>query len=209
MKTYRKLRRRKDGLIVLAFLVSTAMATLAQQPPGPPPDTSNPERERQQDMNRREMLLRGYGLTPAKPPDGKKIQALGDQVAQDFSRILILHNEIARAISGANRLDYAFVADATTEIRKRAIRLQDTLQLKPEVSEQTTEKPIALSDAQVKDGLVALCAQIKGFVTNPVIENPGTVNVEQLNKARQHLQSVVELSFKIKKASEKLSKARH
>ncbi len=209
MKTFRNLRRRKDGLIVLALLVSTAMATLAQQPGEPPLNRSNTDRERQQEMNRREMLLRGYGLSPAKPNDGKKIQALGDQVAQDFSRILILHNEIARAISGANRLDYAFVSDATTEIRKRAIRLQATLQLKPEVSEQTTEKPIALSDAELKDALVALCTQIKGFVTNPVIENPGTVNVEQLNKARQHLQSVVELSFKIKKTSEKLSKAPH
>src|SRR5258705_14025481 len=113
MKTHPKLRRTKGGLIVLAFLVSTAMATLAQQPAAPPLNRSNPDRERQQDMNQREMLLRGFGLTPAKPNDGKKIQALGDQVAQDFSRILILHNEIARAISGANRLDYAFVSDAT------------------------------------------------------------------------------------------------
>jgi len=182
------------------------MPARAQLPPGPPADRSNPDRERQQDINRREMLLRGYGLTTGRPSNGKKLQALADQVEQDFGRILVLHNEIARAISGAKSLDYVFVSDAATEIRKRAIRLQATLVLKPEVSEQTAEKQIALNDVQVKDALITLCKQIKSFVTNPVIENPGTVNVEQLNKSRQDLRRVVELSFSIKRTAEKLAK---
>ena len=196
----------RNALIAFAFLAATAMPARTQQPPGPPVDRSNPDRERQQDINRREMLLRGYGLTTGRPSNGKKLQALADQVEQDFSRILVLHNEIARAISGAKSLDYGFVSDATTEIRKRAIRLQATLVLKPEVSEQTAEKQIALNDVQVKDALIALCKQIKSFVTNPVIENPRTVNVEQVNKARQDLQSVVELSFSIKRTAERLAK---
>jgi hypothetical protein len=194
------------ALIALALLAATAMLARAQQPPGPPADRTNPDRERQQDMNRREMLLRGYGLTHERPSNGEKLQALANQVEQDFNRILVLHNEIARAISGAKSLDYGFVSDATTEIRKRAIRLQTTLALKPEVSEQTAEKQIVLSDVQVKDALIGLCKQIKSFVTNPVIENPGTVNVEQLNKAKQDLQSVVELSFSIKRTAERLAK---
>lgn len=207
MRTHRTQLARRDVLIAFAFLVVTAMPTLAQQPPGPPTDRSNPDRERQQDMNRREMLLRGYGLTPGRPSNRKQLQALADQVEQDFSRILVLHNEIARAISGPNNLDYGFVSDATTEIRKRASRLQATLVLKLEESDQSREKQIGLSDTQVKDALITLCKQIKSFVTNPVIENPGTVNVEQLNKARQDLESVVELSVSIKRTAEKLSKA--
>jgi hypothetical protein len=182
------------------------MPILAQQPPGPPSNRSNPDRERQQDMNRREMLLRGYGLTPARPNNRKKIQALADKVEQDFNRILILHNAIARSLSGANSLDYAFVSEATTEIRKRASHLQSTLVLKPEVSEPTKTTQIGLTDTLVKDALMILCKEIKSFVTNPVIENPGTVNVEQLNKARQSLQSVVELSFSIKRTADKLAR---
>jgi hypothetical protein len=214
MKTQRKQPARRDALIAFAFLLiaftfllSTAMPTLAQLPPGPPADRTNPDRERQQDINRREMVLRGYGLTPARPNNQKKLQALADQVEQDFSRILILHNEIARAISGANSLDYDFVSGATSEIRKRASRLQATLVLKPEASEQTAEKQIGLDDKQVRYALIILCKQIKSFVTNPVIQNPGTVNVDQLNKARQDLQSVVELSLSVKRTAEKLSKA--
>jgi len=197
----------RNALIALAFLAATAMPARAQQTiPAAPLDRNNPERERQQDMNQREMLLRGYGLRGGKPDNGKILQALADQVEQDFSRILILHNEIARAISGGKSLDYGFVSDATTEIRKRAIRLQATLALQPAVSEQTAEQQIVLHEVQVKDALINLCKQIKSFVTNPVIENPGTVNGEQLDKARKDLQSVVEMSLSIKRTSERLAK---
>src|SRR5439155_19301341 len=107
----------------------------------------------------------------------KKLQALADQVEQDFNRILVLHNEIARALSGPKSLDYGFVSNATTEIGKRANRLQAALVLKPEVSEQTSDKQVGSNETQVKDALITLSRQIKSFVTNHLIENPGTVNV--------------------------------
>jgi hypothetical protein len=197
----------RNALIAVAFLAATAMPVWAQQTTTAPPlDRSNPERDRQQDMNQREMMLRGYGLRAGRPSSGKTIQALADQVEQDFNRILVLHNEIVRAISGGKSLDYGFVSDATTEIRKRAIRLQATLVLQPAAGEQMAEQQIALNDVQVKDALITLCKQIKSFVTNPVIENPGTVNGEQLNKARKDLQGVIDLSFSIKRTSERLAK---
>jgi hypothetical protein len=198
----------RNALIAFGFLAATAMPAWAQQTSTAPPlDRSNPERDRQQEMNQREMMLRGYGLRGGKPDNGKTHQALAEQVVQDFSRILVLHNEIVRAIIGGKSLDYGFVSDATTEIRKRAIRLQATLVLQPAVSQQITEQQIALNDVQVKDALIALCKQIKSFVTNPVIENPGTVNGEQLNKARKDLQSVIELSLSVKRNAERLAKA--
>jgi hypothetical protein len=198
----------RNALIAFAFLAATAMPAWAQQTTTAPPlDRTNPDRDRQQDINQREMMLRGYGLRAGRPSSGKTIQALADQVEQDFSRILVLHNEIARAITGGKSLDYGFVSDATTEIRKRAIRLQATLVLQPAASEQITEQQIAVNDVQVKDALIALCKQIKSFVTNPVIENPGTVNGEQLNKARKDLQGVIEVSSSIKRNAERLAKA--
>ncbi|HKB67559.1 MAG TPA: hypothetical protein VKC61_17005 [Pyrinomonadaceae bacterium] len=198
----------RNALLTIAFLAATAMSAWAQGPVGPPMDRTNPDRERQQDMNRREMLLRGFGIRSGNggPGNEKNLQALASQVEQDFSRILILHNEIARAISAGKSLDYGFVSNATTEIRKRALRLQTTLALQPEVSGQTTAEQIALHDVQVTDALIKLCKQIKSFVTNPVIENPGTISSEQLNKARKDLQSIVEVSSSIKRTAEKLAK---
>ena len=44
------------------------------------------------------------------------------QTEEDFNRILTLHNEIARALTSKNDLNYQFVSDATAEIKKRASR---------------------------------------------------------------------------------------
>jgi hypothetical protein len=196
----------RGAFVAFIFSLVVGATTLAQMPSGPPSDTSNAERVRQQEMSQREMQLRNYGLKARLPSNRKQVEALAQQVEEDFSRILILHNEIARALAGSN-LDYGFVSDAATEIKKRASRLQATLWLKPEGNEEASTKPIETSDKKVKDALISLCKQIKSFVTNPVIENPGTVSEDQLNKARQDLESVVELSSSIRKTADKLSKS--
>jgi hypothetical protein len=52
---------------------------------------------------------------------------------------------------------------------------------------------------QTKDELILLCKQIESFVRNPIIEKPGTVDAQQLERARKDLQSVVEISDAIRK----------
>jgi hypothetical protein len=56
---------------------------------------------------------------------------------------------------------------------------------------------------QTKDELILLCQKIESFIRNPIIEKPGTVEPQQLEKARKDLQSVVELSEAIKKRADK------
>ena len=56
---------------------------------------------------------------------------------------------------------------------------------------------------ETKDELILLCKQIESFVRNPIIDKPGTVDAQQLEKARQDLQSVVEISDAIKKHVDK------
>ena len=62
---------------------------------------------------------------------------------------------------------------------------------------------------ETKDELILLCKQIESFVRNPIIDKPGTVDAQQLGKARRDLQSIVELSdesFRMKKSLETASK---
>jgi len=201
---------RKCSLIGIALLLCLAAPVFSQQPPGAPPidRTTNMERARQQDMSKREYQLRNFGK-PVGTPDRKQLEALMAQTEEDFNRILILHNEIARAISSAKALDYHFVSDATGEIRKRAIRLQTTLALRqPPTEAQTTDKSEAFNNSQISSALVKLCKQIKSFVTNPIIETPNTVNAEQLTNARRDLERLIRLSGQIKKDADKLSKTR-
>lgn len=190
------------GLIAIAFFLATPM--LAQSPR---PSESDPARARFEDTSRREMQLRSMGNTTKKTTDPKELEAIVAQVKQDFERILTLHNEIVRAISADKVLDQDFVSSATAEIKKRASRLQTTLALdQPAAGEQNQQKLKKPDDTQLKDALIMLCKQIKSFVQNPVIETPGTVDIQQLARARRDLQDVIQLGDSINKSAERLKK---
>ncbi len=160
----------------------------------------DPAKERMQEMSRRELQLNGI-VGDARSNDPKRSQAMMAQVGEDFQRILTLHNEIVRAIAANKSLSYQFISDATGEIRKRSARLQTSLKLqKPESAAGNAP---ALKGTESKDELILLCRQIESFVKNPIIETPGTVDAQQLEKARRDLDSIVELSGAIKKRADK------
>jgi hypothetical protein len=185
-------------LIVSSACVIFFFAPIAAQSGG------DPAKAQMQEMTRREVQLNNLGADKGPPNDPKRAQAMMDQVSEDFQRILTLHNEIVRAITTNRPLSYRFIFDATSEIRKRSARLQSSLKLqKPESATETQKTLTDLKAIQTNDKLLLLCRQIESFVRNPIIEKPGTVDAEQLEKARRDLQSVVELSEEIKKQVDK------
>lgn len=164
----------------------------------------DPAKVQMQEMTRRELQLNSLG-DKGPPNDPKRSQAMMDQVSEDFQRILTLHNEIVRTITANRSLSYKFISDATGEIRKRAARLQLSLKLqKPDPTTENRATGTDLNVMETKDELLLLCKQIENFVRNPIIEKPGTVDAQQLGKARKDLQSVVEISDAIKKQVDKL-----
>ena len=190
--------------IAVPLILFCALPVFAQGggPAAPPPTSRvNTERARQQDMSRREYQLRTLG-DPDTPKDRRQVEALMAQTEEDFNRIMTLHNEIARALASKNDLNYQFVSDATAEIKKRASRLQHSLALG--LPPEELEKEERFNDDPMKDSLIKLCNQIRSFVTNPSIENPNTINAEQMMKARHDLESVIQLSGRIKKDADKL-----
>ena len=198
----------KHVLIGVALMFSFFAPVSAQTGPAGPPPTArriNTERLRQQDMNQREWQLRNFGNEPGRPADRRRVEALMAQTEEDFNRILTLHNEIARALSSKNALNYGFVSEATAEIKKRAGRVQSTLKLEPEEG-YTGLKVEEIDESQMNDALIKLCKQIRSFVTNPMIENPNTVDAQQLLKARHDLDAVIHLSGQIKKDADRLKK---
>src|SRR5215213_1566961 len=98
----------KFAVIRFIFLLPAAAPTFAQRgSAGPPPidKTANRARERQQDQGSREWQLRNFGNESAIK-DGRRLKALMAQTEEDFNRMLMLHNEIARAIDANKPLDY-------------------------------------------------------------------------------------------------------
>lgn len=198
------------SLIGFAFLLLVAAPVFAQQRPGsaaPPVDRTNQARQRQQDMSRREWQLRNFGRNPNANKDSRQVKALMEQTEEDFNRILTRHNEFARVLASTKPFDFHFITEATTEIHKRATRLQATLALE-QLPEEThvVEKTDEIDAAHMKDALVRMCTQIRSFVTNPVIENPSTVDAQHLSAARRDLESLIQLSGHIKKEAAKLDK---
>lgn len=198
----------KRVLIALSLiLVSISTVRSQGSPSGPPPAERriNTDRVRQQDMSSREWQLRNFGTEPKTAKDRRHVEALMAQTEEDFNRILTLHNEIARALASNNALDYRFVSEATGEIKKRASRVQSSLALGLTAEEALEfEKAPEPKDVPLKEALVKLCHQIRSFVTNPSIENPNTINAEQMSKARRDLESLIQLSGRIRKDADKL-----
>jgi len=56
---------------------------------------------------------------------------------------------------------------------------------------------------EMKDELILICKRIETFIRNPIIETPGTVDAQQLQRARRDLESVVQLSGYIKNRADK------
>ena len=192
---------------LLLFLTGSA---LAQRVPtgGPPADRRNADRVRQQEMSNREWQLRNFGNESTVPKDRRQVEALLAQTEEDFNRILTLHNEFARLLTASKPIEYDFISDASAEIKKRATRLQSTLNLHQLPAETpVVEKTDELDDAQLKDALFRMCKQIKSFVTNPVIAEPNTVDAQQLTNARRDLESLIQLSGHIKKEAGKKHKS--
>jgi len=189
-------------LSALPLFLLSALPVFAQGGGPPPMNKVNTERMRQQEMSRREYDLRNFGNESHAPKDKRQVEALMAQTEEDFNRILSLHNEIARALTSKDDLNYQFVSDATAEINKRASRVQHSLALG--LSDEEAREIEKSKDEPIKDSLIKLCNQIRSFVTNPSIENPNTINVEQMKKARRDLESLIQLSAHIKKDADKL-----
>ena len=201
---------RKYSLVAIPLLLLAAIPTFAQRTaggPAPTIDKTNAIRARQQSESRREWQLRNLGNQPNAAKDSRQLKALMEQTEEDFNRILTRHNEFARFLASEKPFDFHFISEATAEINKRAGRLQATLGLHPLPTDTpVVEKAEPIDDAHMKDAIVRMCKQIRSFVTNPVIENPTTVDAEHLNIARRDLESLVQLSGHIKKEAAKLDK---
>ena len=175
------------------------------QGPRPPGDV-DPAKARFEETSKRELQLRNLGASN-KPADPKQLQKLMTEVQQDFERILTLHNEIVRVIKTDEVLPVGFIADATSEIRKRASHLQTVLPFeKPDPSEHTRDNRKQFNNGQLKDALVMLCKRIERFVDNPIIKTPGTVDAQQSARARDDLMDVIELGDSINKSAKFLKR---
>jgi hypothetical protein len=199
------------GLLVAAvFSLCVAVTTLAQKPAtAGPPANNNPnldDRIRQIDEGR----LRGAETNVSlEEQNQKRLQAAIVNMKDDYKRIQVLRNDIARNLVARKPLEYKLVAEQTAEINKRASRLNVYMQARIQ-EEQKLSTADELKNEEMVGALVKLCKLIDSFTENPVLKNAATIdsNVakskEDKANADRDLLAIIKLSASLQKKSEGL-----
>lgn len=162
---------------------------------------------READLRERQFLLRS--MRPDPPPPERPTPRLPTaQIREDFVRLQVLNNDLAKATSQAGTLDLKFVSKSAAEIRKLAARLRDNLALPASGSDaESPETKAATPPAQLSPALFALDGLILKFADDLAAKGVYLVDAQSSARARRELEAIIELSGWVKKASEKLEKS--
>jgi len=199
-------------LVIGVFSLCLAGTTMAQGKPtgaGPPPN-NNPnldDRIRQVDEGR---LRSAETNVSVEEENQKRLRAAIVNMKDDYKRIQVLRNDIARNLVARKPIEYKLVAEQTAEINKRASRLNVYMQARvPE--EQKLSTADELKNEEMVGALVKLCKLIDSFTENPALKNAATIDSKEIAKAKENkanadrdLLAIIKLSASLQKKSEDL-----
>ena len=200
-----------NTLITLALatvsLLLTSSSVFAQRAP-----TQAEMRERRGTAVDEDLQLRGAVKEQKIGHEGnpKQVRQAMEQTIEDFDRIQALDRDFMIPLMAKKPFDYKNLAEMATEIRKRAKRLKDNMNLPPPTADDDKQTPQKkwdeIGQAEMKDALVALDDLIGRFVTNPMFQTSNWLDIPLGKKASRDLEAIIELSAQIKKGAERLSK---
>ena len=198
------------------FVVSLAGSVLAQRtptaaPPGAGPPPNNNARAEDRGRQLQEGRLRSLELNAAAESEHQKlVQVAIVHMKEDFTRIQVLRNDIARNLVAHKPLDYNLISEQTGEIHRRAARL-NVYMLAHAPNDSQSNTPVELQNEEMIAALVKLCKLVDSFTENPALKDAGTIDVRQLDKVKEakakadkDLLAIIKLSDNIKKKSENL-----
>ena len=202
-------------LVAVIFSLCLANSTLAQRTPtgpppgaGPPPNNNPNLEDRSRQVN--ESRLRSAEMDVGVEEENKKrLQAAIVNMKEDFTRIQVVRNDIARNLVAHKPLDYKLVSDQTAEINKRASRLN--VYMRARVPEDKEHNSPELKSEEMITALVRLCKLVDSFTENPSLKNAATVDSKEITKAKEDkasadrdLLAIIKLSSSLQKKSEGL-----
>jgi hypothetical protein len=196
------------ALAVAALVLSAASAGAARQIAPAPSARRDPDMDRIRDQQKREMQLRKGGVEAERPPDERAVKAAVKQLGEDFRRLQVIRNDVARALVAGVPLDYGRVSEQAAEVRKRALRMQTYLALRDPKAEEKQQhaEAAAPGERELKEALVRLCKRIDSFVANPRFTSPDVVNVEGNERAGRDLREIISLSAAVREGAGRLGR---
>jgi hypothetical protein len=129
------------------------------------------------------------------------------QIRADFKELQELNNRMMAEAWARETLDYSYLSGMVSRIRGKAIRLKTNMNL-PELGniEKTPSNTNASNSREFRAALLTLDRTVMSFVTNPLFKEPETIEMTQATRARQDLESVIELTATLKKIGSRLAK---
>ena len=129
---------------------------------------------------------------------------------EDFTRIQVLRNDIARNLVARKPIDYQLVSDQTAEINKRASRMN--VYMRAHAAEDEKKDNLSeLKSEEMVGALVKLCKLIDSFTENPALKNAATLDTKEIAKVKENkanadrdLLAIIKLSASLQKKSEDL-----
>jgi hypothetical protein len=201
----------KPFLGAAAVLLLAACARGAQGQQGRNPAAERAARERMArdaaESEEREMMLE---MTERSHRSGERREPrlAFAQIREDFLRLQVVNNDLARAASGGGQLDLKLVAKSAAEIRKRAERLRENLALPEAAGGEKSAAAAAPTDPeQLRAALSRLDGVILGFANDLHAKGVQRFDAQTSAKLRRDLEEIVALSGLVKKGSEKLWEA--
>lgn len=129
------------------------------------------------------------------------------QITEDYARIQVVNNDLAKATSDPNALDLKLAADSASEIRKRAERLLHNLALPELPADLERVKMPAEGGEQLRPSLGMLRRLVERFVHSPLFREVEVIDAQVSTRARRDLEGIIELSGRLKKDCEKYGSA--
>jgi hypothetical protein len=185
-------------LVVVAACLCFAPARVrAQQSSAPPP----------QNLDMREEQIRSMEIEKERAKHDP--QAILTEINEDLHRLQALHDEMAQATTAPQQLNYKYLLDTTTEIKKRALRLKTDLALPQGGKEEKRADLKEADNGQLQPGLTVLNQLLDGFLHNPIFSNAdtGALDPHLTAQAKRDLDDIITLSEKLHKTADKLNKS--
>jgi len=130
------------------------------------------------------------------------------QIKEDFVRLQVINNDLARAVSGKGEIDLKLVAKSVSEIKKRAERLKENLALPEPADDKKSPASAAPADPeQLRTALSRLDGIVLRFANNLHAKGVQRFDADASLRLRLDLEAIIGLSERVKKGSEKLGEA--
>jgi hypothetical protein len=117
------------------------------------------------------------------------------EIEEDLTALQSAYNTVVLELQVSKELKPGFAAEAARGIRKNSLRLRSNLAL-PVVEtdvEQKLPSPTLLERAALKD----LCKALYAFMTNPIFDVPGSLDVQETTRAARDLDAVLAIAERL------------